>query len=127
MQERHSNVDLLLRIGVAFTFIYPPVSAFFNPLAWIGYFPSFIFTILPFADVTLLHAFGVFEIALGLWILFGKKIFIPSVIATATLLIIIAFNISQIDILFRDFSIVAMSVGLALLHYQKRIETNSIE
>ena len=64
------KIDLLLRIGVAFAFLYPPISALFNPFAWIGYFPFFLTNL--FSDpIVLLHFFGVVEVIVGLWILSG--------------------------------------------------------
>jgi len=107
------RINLLLRIGVAFAFLYPPIAAIFNPIAWIGYFPLFIANI--FSDPTVvLHLFGVIEVIIGLWILSGRKIFIPSTIAALILGGIIVFNFSQIDILFRDVSILLMAVALML-------------
>ena len=107
--------SLLLRIGVAFAFIYPPLAALSDPYSWIGYFPKFILDNAP-NDLLLLHAFGLFEIALAIWILSGKKIFYPSIIAAGMLLGIVVFNWSQMDVLFRDLSLVFMAGALAFLH-----------
>jgi len=110
-------VSLLLRIGVAFAFIYPAVSAFFTPLSWIGFFPPFVSdaigdeTTLTYA----LHLFGILEIAIALWILAGRRIFIPSAIATVILFVIVISNITLLDILFRDIPIMLMSMALALM------------
>ena len=117
-----SHVSLLLRLGVAFAFLYPPIAAFFNPLAWIGFFPPFILGMLP--EEILLNIFGLIEIIIGLWILSGKKILIPSVIATVMLLGIVLFNIPQMDIVFRDLSIAAMSLALVLMNLpEKKVTT----
>ncbi len=107
------NVELLLRVGLAFAFLYPPVAAYFDPYSWIGFFPQFMRDIVG-NDTLLLHAFGVFEVAIGLWILSGKNIFIPSVLATATLAGIIIFDWGAMDIIFRDVSILAIALALAL-------------
>ena len=106
--------ELLLRIGVAFSFLYPPIAAFFDPDSWMGYFPVFV----P-ASLTLLHVFGAIEIALALWILFGKRIWIPSALAAFMLLAIVAFNLTQFDVLFRDVSIAAVALALVWLHRPK--------
>lgn len=111
-----STVELLLRIGVAFSFIYPPISAFFAPYSWVGYFPPFVTDLVPLEAITLLHIFGVFELAIGAWILFGKRIFLPSVAAVAFLFLIVGFNLAQMDVLFRDIPIMLMAIALALLH-----------
>ena len=105
--------ELLLRLGVAFSFAYPPIAALIDPDAWIGYFPSF----LP-ASETFLHAFGLFEIVIAVWILFGKRIWIPSLVAALALLAIVVFNLRQFDILFRDVSIALMALALAWRHHK---------
>lgn len=110
--------ELLLRIGVAFSFIYPPISAFINPYSWVGYIPQFM-TALPIEAVTLLHIFGIFELLVGAWILSGKRIFIPSILASAFLALIIIFNWTQMDVLFRDIPILLMALCIALLHTHK--------
>ena|SRR3989338_1912426 len=110
--------SLLLRIGVAFAFIYPALAAFSDPYSWVGYFPRFLLDMVG-NDLSLLYSFGALQIALAIWILSGKKIFYPSVIATAMLLGIVTFNASQMDVLFRDLSIAAMAGALALLHWKK--------
>jgi uncharacterized membrane protein YphA (DoxX/SURF4 family) len=111
-------VQLLLRIGVAFSFIYPPISAFFNPYAWVGYFPPFISS-LPFEATLLLHMFGAAEVLIALWVLFGKKVAIPALIAAAMLTGIVLFNLSQMDVLFRDIPIILMALALVVLEKRK--------
>jgi len=117
----NKKIDWLLRIGVGFAFLYPPISAIFNPFAWIGYFPLFVTNIFPDA-IVLLHIFGVIEVIVGLWILSGKNIFIPSAVAALMLAGIIIFNFSQMDVLFRDVSILLMAVALMLSHKQSKQE-----
>jgi len=110
---------LLLRVGAALAFLYPPFSALTgDPYTWLGYFPPFVQGYLP--DLVLLHAFGVVEIIIGLWILSGYKIFIPAMLATAMLLGIVAFNLSQFDVLFRDVTIACLTFALALMHWPKK-------
>jgi len=113
-----ARIDWLLRIAVAFAFLYPPISAFFNPDAWIGYFPSFAFAIVP-NELLLLHLFGAIEVIIALWILSGRHIFWPCIAASLALLLIIVFNFSQMDVLFRDVSILLMAVALALAHSKR--------
>ncbi len=114
-----NTVSLILRIGLAFAFLYPAISALFNPFAWIGYFPEFTHTIVP-NDTILLSLFGFIEVIIGFWILSGKHIFYPSVAAAVLLFLIVAFNFPQMDVVFRDISIFAMAVALAILHYPKQ-------
>lgn len=106
---------LILRVGVAFAFLYPPIDAFLNPYSWTGYFPAFMHGFVP--DLLLLHAFGALEIVLALWILSGRKIFWPSLAASVLLIVIVCFNLPQLEVLFRDLSIAAMALALAVISY----------
>ena len=110
-RERLAHVSL--RIGAAFAFLYPPIAAVFDPVSWLGYFPHFI-RALPIDSLVLLHGFGIIEVILALWILSGWRIRIPALVMTAMLLAIVAFNLAQIDIVFRDLSIAAVTLSLAL-------------
>jgi uncharacterized membrane protein YphA (DoxX/SURF4 family) len=74
-------------------------------------------------DEVLLHSFGAIEVIIALWILSGWKVFYPAVIAGLMLLGIVAFNIPQFPIVFRDLSIAAMALALALMNYPQRIKT----
>lgn len=112
------STDFLLRAGVAFSFLYPPLHALANPDSWIGYFPRFLTGYVP--DAVLLHTFGVLEVGIALWILFGKKIFLPSLAAAALLLGIVVLNTPQFEVLFRDLSIAAMALVLALMYAPSR-------
>ncbi len=115
----HTNAwwaDLVLRAGVAFAFLYPAINALSNPYSWIGYFPAFTRGYVP--DAVLLHAFGAVEIVIALWILSGKRVFWPSLAATIMLVAIVAFNMNNFEVVFRDLAIAAASLALALLSYR---------
>ena len=109
---------LVLRIGVAFAFLYPPMHAIWHPDIWIGYFPSFLFGYVP--DEVLLHGFGIVEIIIALWILSGHKIFWPSLIAAAMLTGIVVFHWGSFEVLFRDASIAAAALALALFEWRNK-------
>ena len=104
--------NLLLRVGLAFAFLYPPIDALFDPYSWIGYLPHFVRGFVP--DLVLLHGFGLFEAVIALWLLSGKKLLVPSVAATALLAAIILINLQDFQIIFRDVPIALMSLALAL-------------
>ncbi len=104
----------LLRLGVAFAFVYPPLAAIGDPVSWASYFPPFVAS-LPINTLVLLHTFGVVEVLLALWILSGVRIRIPSIVATIILLAIISVNLSSFEILFRDLSIALATLSLAFL------------
>ncbi|MDP2648831.1 MAG: hypothetical protein Q8P19_02930 [bacterium] len=100
---------------MAFAFLYPPVDALFNPYSWIGYFPHFVRGIAP--DLVLLYLFGFVEVVIALWILSGWRIFWPSLAAAAMLVAIVSFNVANLEVLFRDLSIAAMALALAVVSY----------
>lgn len=107
----------LLRLGAAFAFVYPPIRALADPITWLGYLPAAVRALpgafgFPIDSVALLHAFGIVEIALALWLLSGWRIRIPALLMTLTLLAIVVFNPGEMDILFRDLSIAAVTLAL---------------
>lgn len=111
------TAEVLLRLGVAFAFLYPPINAFIDPYAWVGYFPMFVKVLAP--EMLLLHVFGVVEIIIGLWILSGRRIFLPSALATVLLAMIVLFNVGDFQVLFRDVAIALMALALAVLNRPK--------
>ena len=110
--ERYAH--LALRVGVAFAFLYPPIAAILDPDSWLGYFPQWIFTLIPVNPLFILHGFGIIEVLIALWILSGRAIRPPAVLATLMLLGIVVFNWSGLDVLFRDLSIACMTLALSL-------------
>lgn len=102
----------LLRIAVAFAFVYPPLDAAANPDSWIGYFPPFMFS-LGIPGEVLLHGFGVIEIVIAVWILWGWRLEIPAAVASVMLVAIVVFNGAQFEILFRDIAIALAALALA--------------
>jgi uncharacterized membrane protein YphA (DoxX/SURF4 family) len=117
----NKTADWVLRIGVAFAFLYPPFNALSNPESWLGYFPSFIQTV-PIDQTLLLHGFGVVEVVLALWLLSGKWVWYPAVIMTALLLMIVIFNLQNFEVIFRDLSIATAAAAIALTHSKAQQE-----
>lgn len=109
---RERLAHLVLRVGAAFAFLYPPVRAIYDPVSWLGYFPHTV-RALPIDSLVLLHGFGAIEVILALWLLSGRRIKIPAVIMTFMLLAIVVLNIPEMDIVFRDISIALMTLALA--------------
>ena len=110
---RISGAQWLLRLALAGSFLYPPVSALTDPYAWVGYFPSFLTDLVAPHGIWLLLAFGVVEVGLALWILFGSRVRIPALIMAGMLLAIVCFNLSQFPVLFRDVAIALVAISLA--------------
>lgn len=107
---------LLLRIAIAFAFLYPPIDSFFNPNAWISFFPPFMLGYLP--NSVMLLGWGIVEAIIAFWILSGKRIFWPSLAATIALCTIVLFNLAFIEIVFRDIALALVAATLALWSYQ---------
>ncbi len=105
---------LLLRLGIALAFLYPPIAALSDPYSWIGYFPRFV-TTLPVNPLIILHAFGLLEVIIAFWILWGRRIQLPSLAAAALLLAIVAVNFGDIDVLFRDVALALAALALAFM------------
>lgn len=116
LKDKECLVPLFLRLGLAFSFLYAAIAAFFDPLSWIGFFPSFAHAIIP-NDTLLLSMFGLIETALALWLLSGKRILLPSIAAFLLLVGIVVFNGNSMDILFRDVSLAFMALALAALSH----------
>lgn len=113
-------VLLLLRISIASVFLYAAVAATLEPYNWIGYLPSGLRQIFPAAQ--LLMAFSLYELVLSIWILSGRKTFHAALLAAFTLLGIIGSNLTETDILFRDFAILFAAVALAAGTYGKEVK-----
>lgn len=117
MEPSNKNSILLLRLGLAFAFLYPALSAFIDPSSWIGYVPTWIDPIVP-REIFLLF-FSPIEIVVALGILFWDNA-LPSIVAGVMLVSIVVFNSSEFSVVFRDLSIATMAFGLALLMKEQR-------
>lgn len=106
--------EQLLRVALAFAFLYPPLAALADPYSWVGYFPTFLSDLVAPHQVVLLHAFGVVEIVLAVWLLVGERIRIPALLMALTLLVIVLTNPAQFDVLFRDLSLAVCALVLGL-------------
>jgi hypothetical protein len=107
----------LLRIGLAFVFIYASVEIYINPSNFIKYIPSDILNILPLH--LFLHSFGVIEVALALWLLSGWKGAYPSIISVAMIIGIVVFNMEHFQVLFRNVAIGFGGLALLVLEMTK--------
>ncbi|PIQ69188.1 MAG: hypothetical protein COV91_00225 [Candidatus Taylorbacteria bacterium CG11_big_fil_rev_8_21_14_0_20_46_11] len=104
--------NLLLRIALAFAFLYPAYGFWTNPSSWVGYIPS-IMKDTGLAQGVLIMLIAGLHLVIALWILSGWKIFIPSLVTAIFLGSIVYFNQNQLDILFRDISLALVALALA--------------
>lgn len=104
---------LLLRVGIAFVFIFAAVSSYLQPLNWIGFFPEFPRSLVP--QNVLLGAFSLFELFMGLWLISGKNVFAAAFVSAVSFLGIVLFNLGSLDILFRDIGLFFSALALVFL------------
>lgn len=104
--------SLLLRIGLAFVFAYAAVSAFFEPLRFAGYMPSF----LPhrFVEQVCLPFFSAYELILAVLLLAGVRLFVVSMLSAVTVVGIIVINLDLFPLLFRNVAILCAALALAV-------------
>lgn len=114
------SAEIILRIGLAFAFLYPPLNAITDPNAWIGYFPPFTRGIVD--DMVLLHGFGIVEAIIAIWILWGRHIFWPASAAFLMLLSIVVLDYTEFQVVFRDLSIAAIALYFAVKYRPGRVQ-----
>ena len=112
------NPSLLLRIGLAFSFLYPAFSSLTEPSNWIGFFPMSLRAVIP--APALLYLFAGYEIMLGLWLLSGRRLGMSSLFAFATLAGVVVLNLGALDLVFRDVGLAFSAAALALGTSRKR-------
>ena len=117
--EKEKAVLLILRIGIAFSFIYVAFSAFLNPANWIGFIPDFA-TLGLVSKELFLQIHAVIDLILGLWLLWGNKTFYAAIVSAIFLAGIILFNLGSMDTIYRDISILLAAVALAVISYKSK-------
>lgn len=113
------TAKFLLRAGLAFAFLYAAISGFFQPEAWQGFLPGFIFQF-GLAPQLALSIFGILELILAAWLLWGVYLELAGLLAFLILLGIVVFNLPQLIIVFRDLSLAMAALALAWEAYQSR-------
>src|SRR3989344_2356605 len=111
--RKWKRVEGILRLSLSFPFIYAAMAGYFSPDDWASYFPGFVSNIMP--PTLALGIFGLVELIIAIYILIGKKIFWPSIVAAAMLLGIVVSNPGGLSVLFRDLSIFGIAIALAIL------------
>lgn len=111
--------SLLLRIGIAFSFLYAAFSAYQNPLNWVGFLPQFLVPNLEVGKL-MLSVFGIIEVLVSLILIFNFKTFYAALISALMIAGIIIFNLGAFDLTFRDVPILFGSLALAVLARDKQ-------
>ncbi|HEY4496552.1 MAG TPA: DoxX family membrane protein [Candidatus Paceibacterota bacterium] len=106
-----AHENLILRLALAFTFLWSGLSSLYSPENWIGFVPDWIELFI--AKDIFLTVHSVAEISLGIGFLIGLWTPIFSLIAFLALIsILIIAGID--DITFRDVGLVALALVLFL-------------
>ena len=101
---------MLLRVALAFVFLYASASSFIAPQDWVGYFPAFMRDIIPAS--LLLIGFSAFELFLALWLLSGLYARYAALLAAAMLGGIVVVNPTLLLITFRDIGLMVAALAL---------------
>lgn len=112
-------ISWLLRIGLAFVFLYVGISSLQHPLEWVGFLPNFLSKAV--AASTLIKMFAVYDIALALWLLSGRLLKYGALLCALTLAGIVVTNLSQLITTFRDVGLMFTALALFLVEYQSSI------
>lgn len=101
----------LLRMGLAFVFLYAGAAMIINPLDFMGYIP----TVIGGRSATiLLHAFAVYEFVLAAALLSRRFAYHASLAAVLTLTTITLTNLGSFEVLFRNVAIAFAAASLAV-------------
>ena len=111
--NRNALVSFFLRSGLAVVFLYAGIASLISPENWVGFIPQFIQNNFPASILLIL--FSIYEISIGLWLLSNKEIFYASILSSKIMFLIIIFNFSVFDVVFRDIAILLMAISLVIL------------
>ncbi|MDO8509202.1 MAG: hypothetical protein Q7S27_05980 [Nanoarchaeota archaeon] len=114
MDRKHLAI-FFIRIGLAFVFLYAGIGIITNPDSWIGFVPKIVSKFM--STYVVLYSHAILDIILGVWLIYGKRVFYASILCSLNLLSIIIFNAGSMDIIFRDISILFSSLALGILSY----------
>lgn len=113
MVNKFKNTDivsLLLRLGLAFVFLYAAIASLRQPLVWAAYLPNFLTKSI--SPTSLIKVFAVYELVLAAWLLIGKQVKYAALLCAVTLAGIVITNPSQLITTFRDVGLALMAAAL---------------
>jgi len=105
--------SLLLRVGLAFVFLYAAAASLKSPQDWVGYLPQAARDLM--APETLLKLISVYELVLVLWLLSGKYLRYAAALCVMTLVGIVLSNLSIFIVTFRDIGLVFAALALFVI------------
>lgn len=105
--------SFLLRVGLAFVFLYAAVNFFFNTDQALQFLPKFVSSIIP--PGIFLRLFEIYELILAAWLLSGKWSHYAGLLSALTLIMITAFNVESFHVVFRNIAIIFAGLALTTL------------
>lgn len=109
----NNKAKWFIRLGLAFVFIYFGIDKLINPINWLGYIPAWIETIIPLRQFV--FANGIFEIILGLGLLYHKTLRLAANIIILFLAGVIT-TLGLDEVIARDVGLLFMAIALAVWH-----------
>ena len=108
-----ARARLLLRLGLAFAFLYAGIASLREPFNWVGYLPSVLTSHVH--ATTVLKITAIYELLLAAWLLLGRYVRHAALLTALTLAGIIVANPHALDITFRDISLLVAALALFVL------------
>ncbi|PSO43996.1 MAG: hypothetical protein BRC23_02310 [Parcubacteria group bacterium SW_4_49_11] len=112
LEHREQYARWILQLGLAFVLIYAGVGALTDPVSWKAYVPGFLSGGLR-ELVFQISTWG--ELLLAGWLLSGQRLVIPSFLTALFLALIVLFNLSLLDVVFRNVGLMAGALALGVL------------
>lgn len=104
---------ILLRVGLGLVFLYAAISTFLQPLLWEGYFPAVLLHLAPIHLV--LYGMATYELCLAFALLAGIRLRLAALLCILTLGGIVATNLGQLIVTFRDVGLLFAALALFML------------
>jgi hypothetical protein len=103
---------LLLRVGIAFVFVYAALSSYITPSAWLGFIPSFVPSGLAKPSLDL---FSIVQVGLAAWLVSGLYLRYAALASALTITALTLTNLSSLVVTFRDVGLALAAFALAAL------------
>lgn len=103
---------LLLRLGLAFVFVYAATASFADPDKFERYLPAMLAH--PWVEHWCLPAFSTYELGLAVALATGRRLVLASTLAALTVTAITVVNPAEFDVLFRNVAIICTALSLAV-------------
>lgn len=111
MDNMNKISSIILQIGLAFVFIYFGIDKIVKPDLWMGFVPIWIKDIIPFSLEAFMIINGIFEILIGILVLFKNSMKGAALLMSLFLLFVI-FSLGLNTLTVRDTGLLAGALAL---------------